>query len=116
VKILDRLFAVLLLLGAAGHTAGTFVFYRWPTEIFVWSLGASLAAILLGVINLLRVNRPADTALAWTCLGGVLAWLALVIAFGAVEGNLLDPRVVMHAVAAIGLAAMSARTLMRARP
>ena len=108
---LDRFFGGLLALSAAGHTAGTLAFYQWPSEIFVWSLGASLAAFLLAAINLLRVNRPTDRPLAWICLTGSLSWLALVIAFGVVIGQLLDPRVLMHGVAASGLIAMSVRTL-----
>lgn len=112
-KLLDRLFAALLLLSAAGHTAGTFAFYSWPSEIFVWSLGASLAAFLLGAINLLRVSRPGDRALAWICLAGSLGWLAIVIAFGLVIGSVLDPRVLMHGVAVAGLAGMSAWTFAR---
>ena len=113
-KLLDRLFAALLLLSAAGHTAGTVMFYSWPSEIFVWSLGASLAAFSLAAINLLRVNRAADGALASICLVGSLGWLTIVVAFGVVIGNLVDPRVLMHAVATAGLAAMSVRTLIRA--
>jgi hypothetical protein len=108
---LDRFFGGLLALSAAGHTAGTLAFYQWPSEIFVWSLGASLAAFLLAAINLLRVNRPTDRALAWVCLAGSLGWLTLVIAFGVVIGQLLDPRVLMHGVAAAGLVAMSVRML-----
>ena len=112
---LDRFFGGLLALSAAGHTAGTLAFYQWPSEIFVWSLGASLAAFLLAAINLLRVNRPADRPLAGICLAGSLGWLALVIAFGVVIGQVLDPRVLMHGVAAAGLTAMSIRTLTTSR-
>ncbi len=112
---LDRFFGGLLALSAAGHTAGTLAFYQWPSEIFVWSLGASLAAFLLAAINLLRVNRPSDRTLAWICLAGSLAWLALVSAFGVVIGHLLDPRVLMHAAAAAGLTVMSIRTLTTSR-
>ena len=108
---LDRFFSALLALGAAGHTAGTLAFYQWPSEIFVWSLGASLAGFMLAAINLLRVNRPTDRALAWICVAGSVSWLAIVIAFGVVIGQLLDPRVLMHGVAAAGLIAMSVRTL-----
>ena len=108
---IDRVFGGLLALSAAGHTAGTLAFYQWPSEIFVWSLGASLAAFLLAAINLLRVNRPADRALAGICLAGSLGWLALVIAFGVVIGRVFDPRVLMHGAAAVGLIIMSVRTL-----
>ena len=43
-----------------------------------------------------------------------MAWplaLVLTLAFGAVIGNFLDPRVLMHGVAAAGLVVMSVRTL-----
>jgi hypothetical protein len=112
--ILDRLFSALLLLGSAAHAVGTFVFYTWPSEIFVWSLGTGLAGLLIGRINLLRVNRLNDNPLAWTCAVGALAWLGIVLAFGVVEGDVFDPRVVMHAVGAIGATAMSLRAIMRA--
>jgi hypothetical protein len=113
-KMLDRFFAGLLLFGAAGHTAGTLAFYTWPSEIFVWSLGASLAAFLLGAINLLRANRLNDPALARrTCAIGSLAWLGLAMAFGVVIGNIADPRVLIHAIAAAGLTAFSMRSLMQ---
>jgi len=108
---LDRFFAGLLLFGATGHTAGTLAFYTWPSEIFVWSLGASLAAFLLGAINLLRTNRLNDLALAWTCAIGALAWLAIAVAFGVVIGEIADPRVLIHAIAAVGLLVMSLRTV-----
>ena len=112
---LDRFLGGLLTLSAAGHTVGTLAFYQWPSEIFVWSLGASLAAFLLAAINLLRVNRPTDRALAGICLAGSPGWLALVIAFGVVIGQMLDPRVLMHGVAAVGLTVMSIRTLTTSR-
>ena len=110
-KVVDRFFSALLMFGAAGHTLGTILFYNWPSEVFVWSLGSSVAAFLLVAINLLRVNRPDDRTLATICALGATAWLCTVMAFGVVQGNLLDPRVLIHGVAAIGLLAMSLRSL-----
>jgi hypothetical protein len=111
-RILDRAAGVLLLLGAAGHTVGTLLTLPPSHEAFIWSLGSSLAAALVGTLNLIRVGRPSDRTLAWICLGGSLGWAAVVVGFGLIIGQLLDPRVDMHLVASLALVGFSARTLL----
>lgn len=59
------------------------------------------------------VGRATDRPLAWVCLAGCLAWIAVAVGFGAVIGNVFDPRAVMHALNAAVLAAMSIRSLMK---
>jgi hypothetical protein len=51
-RIIDRIFGVLLILGACGHTIGTLMLLQPGSGIFIWSLGSSLAASLLGVLNI----------------------------------------------------------------
>jgi len=107
---MDRAFGVLLLLGAAGHTVGTLRHLR-GTDAFLWSLGSSLAAALLAVLNLLRSGRPGDRALAMVCAIGTACWGLVVLGFGVSIGNLLDPRVGMHLLASAGLVLFSVRAI-----
>ncbi len=110
----DRGLAWLLVLGALGHLFGSWSGYRQQPETLVWALSGSLAALLVAAINLLRVGRPHDRGLATVCLAGSVAWTAVALGFGSAIGNVLDPRVLMHAVTAVLLAAMSLRTLTQA--
>lgn len=114
-KALDGIFAVLLLIGALLHGYGTITGYEPGTEVFVWSLSGSLAAALIAVLNLLRRERRGDRALALICLVASLAWVALALGFGAALGNLLDPRVLWHAIAALVLALFSLKSLTERR-
>jgi len=110
-KAIDGIFALLLLIGAVLHGYGTVTGYQAGTEVFVWSLAGSLAAALIAVLNLLRRERRGDRALALICLVASLAWVAVALGFGAAIGNLLDPRVLWHAIAAAVLAVFSLRSL-----
>jgi hypothetical protein len=109
-KIIDRLFAALLLVGGVLHAFGSIYGYRLGSEVLVWALSGSLAAILLAVLNLVRAGRPEDRTLAWITFCGCLCWAAVAIAFGAAIGNVADPRVLWHAISALALAAFSLRT------
>jgi hypothetical protein len=107
---IDRGLAWLLVLGAVGHLFGSWFGYQQQPETLVWALSGSLAALLVAAINLLRVGRPHDRALAAVSVAGSLAWAAVALGFGNAIGNVLDARVLMHAVSAALLAAMSVRT------
>ena len=113
--ILDRAFGWLLVLGGLLHGYGSWAAYRSTPEQLLWAWSGSLAALLLAALNLLRVGRRADRPLAWVCLGGCLAWIAVAVGFGAVIENVFDPRAVIHALNAAVLAAMSIRTLVTGR-
>lgn len=76
-KLVDRAFGVLLVLAAVAHTFGSLSAYAFLSTELVWAFAASALAILLASINLLRVNRPEDLALAWICFVGCVAWIAL---------------------------------------
>jgi membrane protein DedA with SNARE-associated domain len=114
-KAIDGIFALLLLIGALLHGYGTITGYEPGTEVFVWSLSGTLAAALIAVLNLLRRERRGDRALALICLVACLIWAALALGFGAAIGNVLDPRVLWHAIAALALAAFSLKSLTERR-
>ena len=106
----DRVFGWLLVIGAALHAYGSIIGYQSDPETLLWSLSGSLAALLLASLNLLRVVRPGDRTLAWLCLAGNLAWIAIALGFGVVIGNVFDPRALIHAINALVLAGFSVRS------
>ncbi|HWK64316.1 MAG TPA: hypothetical protein VNS34_05210 [Rhizobiaceae bacterium] len=115
-RAIDGIFAILLLIGALLHAYGTVTSYPAGSEVFVWSLAASLAAGLIAVLNLLRRERPGDRALAVICLAASLTWAAVAFAFGEAIGNVVDPRVLWHAIAALALALFSLKSLTVRQP
>ena len=111
---LDWIFCGLMAFAAAGHLLGTFTLVERGTQTFVWSLAGVLAAALLVALNVMRMNRPNDRTLSWVSLLGCLAWVAIALLFGSTIGNIMDFRVLIHAVAALGLSILSWRTLLNA--
>jgi hypothetical protein len=112
-KTIDRIFGWLLVLGSAGHTVGTLLWTQPMSGIFIWSLGSSLAAALLGTLNIVRAGRPQDNTLAMITAIGTGCWALLALAFGMSIGNLLDPRPLSHFVIAVVLVSFSVITLRR---
>jgi hypothetical protein len=112
-KTIDRIFGWLLILASCGHTIGTFMWVPFMSGMFVWSLGASLASALLGVLNVVRVGRPDDKVLAGITAVGTACWALLALTFGKSIGNMLDPRVVGNVITAVVLVVFSARMLRR---
>ena len=110
-KVIDRIFACLLILGWVGHTIGTILWTPPMSGIFIWSLGAALAVYLLGALNLIRAGRPNDKTLAAITLIGTACWAALAFTFGESIHNLLDPRPLSHVIISIVLVIFSAMTL-----
>jgi hypothetical protein len=113
VRTLDRVLGWLLVVGGLLHGLGSWRAYHNSPELLLWALSASLAALLLAALNLLRAGRPNDRPLAWVSLGGCVAWTAVALGFGQVIGNAVDPRALIHAINAAALAAMSVRTIVR---
>ena len=109
-KTVDRIFGWLLILGSAGHTAGTVMWTEPMSGIFIWSLGSSLAAAVLGVLNLVRAGRPGDKTLALITISGTALWAALALAFGFSIHNVLDPRPMIHFIVSIVLVIFGVRT------
>ncbi len=81
--------------------------------MFVWSLGASLAAALLGVLNVVRVGRPHDKVLATITAIGTACWALLALAFGKSIGNMLDPRVLGNVIISVVLVIFAGLTVRR---
>jgi len=106
----DRVFALLLLLGATGHTLGSFEAFGHQPSVLIWALCGSLLAVLLGALNLLRSWRPGDRALAWITVVGMVGWMAVSIAFGQVIQNPFDPRPVIFEIISAGLIVFGLRT------
>lgn len=106
----DRTFGWLLVIGSLLHIIGSIEAYRNRPETLLWALSASLAGLFLASLNLLRVGRPGDRMLAWISFAGCLGWLAVVVGFGEVIGNVLDFRVVTFAGITIVLTIFSFRS------
>lgn len=111
-KTTDRMFGWLLVIASLLHSGGSYLVYRHKPELLLWALGTGLAGLLLAGLNLLRANRPQDRTLAWVCFAGCLGWLGVAAGFGAVVGNYLDARLVIHAFITLVLTALSLRTAM----
>ena len=112
-KVVDRIFGVLLGLAACGHTVGIFLWTQKMSDIFVWSLGSSLAAGLLATLNLVRPDRPNDKTLAVITLTGTACWALVSLSFGMSIGNVLDPRPLGHIIISVVLVVFSGLTLFR---
>ncbi len=112
-KTADRIFGLLLILAACGHTVGTILWTQPMSGVFIWSLGSSLAALLLGTLNIVRAGRPDDKTLAIITLIGTACWAAVAFAFGKSIGNVLDPRPLSHVIISLVLVVLSAATLWR---
>jgi len=109
--MIDRIFCGLLAIAAAGHLYGTLRFTQFGSVLFVWSLSGVLAAALVAALNILRLSRTMDKTLASVALAASLGWVLVVILFGLAIGNILDPRVLFHGIAALGLSFFSFQTL-----
>ncbi|MEA1672377.1 hypothetical protein [Nitrospirillum sp. BR 11163] len=112
-KMVDRALAVLLILGAGGHTAGSFNAYGSQPMVLLWALSASILVILIGALNLLRSTRAGDRPLAWICAAGLLAWMGCCIAFAAIAGTWLEPHAALFLLLSAGLLGFSLRTALR---
>ena len=115
-RTVDRVFAVLLILGSIGHTFGSIkAFGNTPHEL-LWALCAGVLVALLGVLNLLRSWRPGDAALAWIVCAGTACWLAASIAFGLIIGKPFDLRVIVFVILSAGLILFGLNTALNGNP
>lgn len=110
-RTVDRIFGGLLVLAACGHSVGTILWTQPMSGIFVWSLGSSLAALLVATLNIVRAGRPDDKPLAVITLIGTGCWALVAFGFGKSIGNIFDPRALVHMVISIVLVIFSAFTL-----
>lgn len=111
---LTMFLAWMLILGAVLHMIGTWRQIDRKSTEFVWSLGAALSALLIGLLHLLLVHRPGDASLALLATAGALAWAAVAQAFGRAIKNRYDFRVLWHLVCGVALALLSGTTLVKA--
>ncbi|MFL6429682.1 MAG: hypothetical protein ACJ71S_15665 [Acidobacteriaceae bacterium] len=111
-RIVDRIFGWLMVLAALLHCMGTLTAHLGE-DVTLWSLGAGLGELLLAAINLMRVGRPADRALAWVSFAGCLGWLVVIAGFAHLIHSFVDFRVVIQGVITLVLAVMSARGALR---
>ncbi|MGA2833182.1 MAG: hypothetical protein ABSE55_08935 [Terracidiphilus sp.] len=112
-KIADRIFSLILILGGLLHGMGSFVMYKNAHMTMLWSLCAAVLTLLIAAINLLRVQRPADRPLAWICCAGSLTWAVAAFTAGVMIGNIFDWSPLMHWVSALVLTGFSLRTALR---
>jgi Na+/H+-dicarboxylate symporter len=112
-RVVDRIFGALLILAACGHTLGTILWTQPMSGMFIWSLGSSLAALLVATLNIVRAGRPHDKTLATITLVGTACWALVAFAFGVSIGNVLDPRPLGHVIISLVLVVFSAATLWR---
>lgn len=110
-KVIDRVFGCLLILGALGHTIGTILWTTPMSGIFVWSLGAALAAFILGALNIVRAGRPGDRAVAAIATVGTFLWMVLALTFGISIHHIADPRPLSHIVISLVLVLFGIRSL-----
>jgi hypothetical protein len=113
-KIIDRVFAWILILGGLLHGFGSFRMYAKEPMTLLWSLCATLLTLLIAAINLLRVARPLDRPLAWISFAGSLSWAVAAFAAGVLIHNIFDPRPMMHWVTALALAGFSLKAALGA--
>ena len=114
-KIIDRVFAGILVLGGLLHGWGSFHMYAHQPTTLLWSLCASALALLIAAINLLRVARPWDRALAWICVGGSLSWAVAAFAAGVlILHNVFDPKPMMFWITSLVLAGFSLKAALGA--
>ncbi|MFY9855189.1 MAG: hypothetical protein WAK26_15060 [Terracidiphilus sp.] len=106
-KIVDRIFSLILIVGGLLHGMGSFVMYKNAHMTLLWSLCATVLTLLIAAINLLRVERPSDGPLAWICFASSLTWAVAAFTAGMLIGNIFDPRPLMHWVTALVLAGFS---------
>lgn len=114
-KIVDRIFSLILVLGGLLHGMGSFVMYKNAQMTLLWSLSAAVLTLLIAAINLLRVQRPSDRPLAWICFAGSLSWAVLAFTAGVLIGNLFDWSPLMHWVTALVLAGFSLKAALEPR-
>lgn len=114
-KRADLIFSGILVLGGIGHAFGSYYAYKDTPMTLLWALSGSLALLLLASINLLRVARPGDKALAWICFFGNVAWIAACVAFARITGSAFDIRPDLHGLAALALALFSLKSAFTGR-
>jgi len=111
-KIVDRFFAWILILGGLLHGMGSFLMYKNQPMTMLWSICATLLTLMIAAVNLLRVERPSDRPLAWISFAGSLSWAIAAFSASLLIGNVFDPRPLTHWISAVVLAGFSLKTVL----
>lgn len=114
-KLIDRAFGCLMVLGGIGHGFGAHNAYRNDAMAMLWALSASFAVILLAAVNLLRAGRKGDRSLAWISFAGCVVWIGFVVWFGRLIGNMFDFRPLVNLIITLALAIFSLRSALQSR-
>lgn len=88
--------AVILAIGAGLHGYGSFLAYSRSDPALAWSVGSAFFALFLAALCIYAEASGAGRGLSLLILAGLLAWFVTVLAFGALIGNVADPRVLYH--------------------
>jgi hypothetical protein len=104
---------IVFLLQAGRFSVGLATNAREPYLLIAGS-GMALAVLLLGACNLMRAERPHDTTLAWVCVAGNVAWLAILLTYAITLSERLVP--VTNGAVTLVLLLLSLRTRNRSRP
>ena len=112
-RIIDRIFAWILVVGGLLHGLGSFHLYRNEPMTLLWSLCATLLTLLIAAVNLLRVQRPGDRPLAWISFAGSLSWAVAAFTAGVLLHNIFDLRPMWHYVTALVLAGFSLKAALQ---
>ena len=115
-RLVDRIFSILLILGGIGHSLGSWEAFHSNQMELLWAWTASLFVFLLAAVNLVRASRPGDSTLGWICLVAGLAWIGASLRFGQLVGNIFDIHAVVFAIITLVLCGFSLRTALHAKP
>ena len=113
-RTVDRIFGWLMAAGGLLLCFLCIVEFVAHTHDRPWTPGHCLAVLLLAACNLMRAERPHDRTLARVCMGGNLAWLALLCVYAATSSS--NRLSVALAVIAATLLFFSSRTRKHSRP
>jgi len=114
--IVDRLFAVLLAVFAAGHGfIGVLLARPIMDSYTVWAFSGSVAAWAIAVLNWLRAGRPNDIVIAVWAVAGALTWALMMIWLGVAADMLQDIRIWLFLLVSGGLVVFGLRTIARVK-
>ena len=114
--IVDRLFAVLLAVFAAGHGfIGVLLARPIMDSYTVWAFSGSIAAWAIAVLNWLRAGRPNDIVIAVWAVAGALTWALMMIWLGVAADMIRDVRIWLFLFVSGGLVVFGLQTIARAK-
>lgn len=114
--IVDRVFALLLALLAAGHGfIGILSTQPLMDTYTVWAFSGSIAAWAIAVLNWLRAGRPNDIVIAAWAVAGALLWALMMIWLALAADMTRDIRIWLFLIVCGALVVFGLQTLARAK-